>query len=372
MLAAEPKALPKLQKPTSLLSPQLDFWLLGGASILTWLFLAISGRFERVAGMGDLTMNLPMTISFVQILVNYPHFMASYHLCYRRGFAFLRRHWIQTLAVPAILIAYMAYLGSMAMDPTRNPQFRHGLSALVMVMYFTVGWHYTKQAFGCVMAYANYSGYRMDGVQRESIRYAILSVWWYKFCYDSQVGIFTFSDLSGEKWPVLPDYTRIVTFLIFLILQVWVVYRVLIHNASQGRFPHINMVVPYLAILVWTLPQLQFNPLCLAIIPFFHSLQYLAFVYRIEMSEDIRGHHGPLFPSLLALGLIFVGWLTFMALPGNLDDLLANKRYCGVSYFVICFSLFINIHHYFLDNTLWKIRDDALVSRALFGERPVR
>ena len=221
MLAAEPKALPKLQKPTSLLSPQLDFWLLGGASLVTWLFLAISGRFERVAGMGDLTMNLPMTISFVQILVNYPHFMASYHLCYRRGFAFLRRHWIQTLAVPAVLIAYMTYLGSLATDPTRNLQFRHGLSALVMVMYFTVGWHYTKQAFGCVMAYANYSGYRMDGMQRESIRYAILSVWWYKFCYDSQVGMFTFSDLSGEKWPVLPDYTRVATFLIFLVLQVY-------------------------------------------------------------------------------------------------------------------------------------------------------
>ena len=34
------------------------------------------------------------------------------------------------------------------------------------VMIFTIGWHYTKQVFGCMMVYAHYDGYPLSRVQR--------------------------------------------------------------------------------------------------------------------------------------------------------------------------------------------------------------
>ena len=51
------------------------------------------------------------------------------------------------------------------------------------VMLFTVGWHYTKQVFGCMMVYAYFDKYPMSLRQRTITKYALLSIWWLNFAY---------------------------------------------------------------------------------------------------------------------------------------------------------------------------------------------
>lgn len=346
--------------------------MLGGASIVGWACACIWGLFPSAYGVEGHVKSLPMTLGFLSLFVNFPHFMASYHLAYRRGFAFIQKHWIQLVFVPVALGLVLFYLGSESLNPLQRQQARQNLGLTVLFMYFTVGWHYSKQAFGCVMTYAAYSKYAMDNFQRELFRYAILSTWWCRFCYDSKGGESEFFGLHFSIWPAMPEWTYYASLALSICFQLVLFYKVFLANWRQGRRPHPNMLVPYLAILVWTLPIFLLNENCFVIVPFFHSLQYLTFVYRLEEAdhESEPGNSAvPLHTGFYFLALVFAGWLGFQALPGNLDAYLGNSKQLGFSYFLVAFNLFINIHHYFLDNALWKIREDPVVSKALFGPR---
>jgi hypothetical protein len=47
------------------------------------------------------------------------------------------------------------------------------LTAGFNLMVLTIGWHYTKQVFGCMMVYARYDGYLLTPFQRAITRYAL-------------------------------------------------------------------------------------------------------------------------------------------------------------------------------------------------------
>jgi len=51
------------------------------------------------------------------------------------------------------------------------------------------------------------------------------------------------------------------------------------------------------------------------------------------------------------------GWLAFEFLPGLADARLQTPDALGLPFFLIAATLFINIHHYFIDNVLWRFGD---------------
>ena len=67
-------------------------------------------------------------------------------------------------------------LGSWGGGTNRCPRRSSGISvhARVHAMFFTVGWHYTKQAFGCMMVYASFDGYRFTIAQRNLVKWNLL------------------------------------------------------------------------------------------------------------------------------------------------------------------------------------------------------
>src|ERR1043166_2133288 len=87
----------------------------------------------------------------------------------------------------------------------------------------------------------------------------------------------------------LPDIlVPITTFIVFAGL-VLVVYEVFWRNYKErGQAPGVNMVVPFIALYVWWLPITRQYEFYFLLTPFFHSLQYLAFVYKMEDTR-IRG-----------------------------------------------------------------------------------
>ena len=124
-----------------------------------------------------------------------------------------------------------------------------------------------------------------------------------------------------------------------------------------GRLPSANMAVPYVALLAWWLPITRQSEFYFLLTPFFHSLQYLTFVYKMEDTR-IRGlSHPEVRGTLVAIGVVVAGWLAFEFVPNEVDTALGTFNAWQMFFFFTAAMLFINIHHYFLDNVLWRFKD---------------
>ncbi|OFV92211.1 MAG: hypothetical protein A3G76_10615 [Acidobacteria bacterium RIFCSPLOWO2_12_FULL_65_11] len=86
----------------------LDFWLLGGASILVWLVMISLEGFRGSWAIGQHFSHLTATTLSLSLLINYPHFLMSYKLAYTRGRSFVFGHWWQLIVVPIALAGIFA------------------------------------------------------------------------------------------------------------------------------------------------------------------------------------------------------------------------------------------------------------------------
>jgi len=362
-----------------------DFWMLGGASLLVWLVMFGTQGFRAAWAIDQHFKNLTVTTASLSLLVNYPHFLVSYKLAYSRGRAFITTHWWQLLVVPAALVATFAYayayydvpvsrlpivsllsrdlsgLGNNArvISGPRLGDLLFGLTFNVMI--FTVGWHYTKQVFGCMMVYSYFDKYKFTPRQRTITKYALLSIWWLNFAQGNQAGSQNnFSQFKYYSFD-LPDILVPITSFIVAAGVVLVVYEVFWKNYKErGQVPGVNMVVPFIALYVWWLPITRQYEFYFLLTPFFHSLQYLAFVYKMEDTR-LRGlNHPEIRGTVVALSIVLAGWLAFEFVPNEIDTALGTFNAWQMFFFFTAAMLFINIHHYFIDNVLWHFRDPEI------------
>ena len=343
--------------------------MLGGASLLLWLLMAVGSRFRGVYGVGQHFADIVATTATLNVLINYPHFLASYHLAYGRGWAFVIRHWFQTLAVPAAMVVVFGWTAVLlAGSPANQSLAAVVLGGMVNLMFLTAGWHYVKQAFGVMMVYANYDKYPLTRLQRDLIRYSLLALWWHTFVWSGRYG--DGGELMGLKYSswhlLLPRWAVPLTGLLLLGLVLAMVWHVLASNWRRGARPGLNFLTPYLAMFVWFAPWLRQTEYFLYAVPFFHSLQYLGFVFRVERSRADRLRRSrELTGAFIVIALIVVGWLAFELIPGRLDALLVRRT--TIELFVLAAAVFINVHHFFLDNVLWRIGKDPEVREALLS-----
>ncbi len=358
----------------------LDFLLLGGLAILVWLPLYFfQDSFGWVGSFGLWITTAVYTLGY---FVNYPHFMASYALAYRQEKGFILQNWFQLIAVPLLLIALiMSALLFWSVDirssssvlavngffeslgwQTRFGQYENLGSELtgilVLLMYFTVGWHYAKQAFGCMMVYAKLDNYAFTNNQRLLLRYTLLSTWWLSFFYSNcSVGEYNFYELKIFRLGLPYAYYQLAYAAVALLYLATFVTVFGKNYLDTGRLPSLNMLIPMLALALWHVPLLGQEQYFYAM-AFFHSLQYFPFVAKVEQSRNqIKQKSHPslrLLPFYIVL--IIVGYLAFTGVPEYLDKGLANQTTLGVSFFLICFISFINVHHYFIDNVIWRFK----------------
>ena len=194
---------------SSLTTPTLDFWLLGGISVVVWLAMSLADGFRAHSwAIAHHYNNLLAISASLSLICNYPHFMASYKLAYGRGPRFVLRHAFQLLLVPSALVAlifcgHRLYfedpgaaralllkvnlgLTSIGLDTAigRAPTLGKELMGLaICFMHFTVGWHYSKQVFGCMMVYGRFDGYGLSASQRRLIKASLFSIWASNFTY---------------------------------------------------------------------------------------------------------------------------------------------------------------------------------------------
>ncbi len=123
------------------------------------------------------------------------------------------------------------------------------------------------------------------------------------------------------------------------------------------------------------------NPLVYVVIPTFHSLQYLTVVWRYQLNAaSAGGSRKPRLPTLdrvlsgsvwrrlsafVLMGIV-LGYLGLDGIPRFLDAILPyEKGILGPALFYFSFVIFINVHHYFLDNVMWR-RGNPDVQQFLF------
>jgi hypothetical protein len=369
----------------------LDFWLLGGASLLIWLAMFAAQGFRSSWAVDQHFKNLTFTAASLSLLVNYPHFLISYKLAYSRGRSFVLTHWWQLLAVPALLISGFALAFFFYGVPTPRIPGAAALTAALEgwgtnarvlsaprfgdllftgafnVMLFTVGWHYTKQVFGCMMVYAAFDRYALTPSQRLITKWSLLTIWWMNFVYTNLSGSqSTFSQFNYYSFD-LPDVAGPLTqFAVFggFLLTVYAVFYA--NYRDRRELPSVNMVVPFLALYVWWLPQTRQYEFYFLLTPFFHSLQYLAFVYKMEDARLKSEPHRELKATILVGAIVLAGWMAFELVPNTMDNTLRTFNAWGMFFFFTAAMLFINIHHYFIDNVLWRFKDPQ-VRKYLLG-----
>ncbi|MEM7408242.1 MAG: hypothetical protein AAF458_23335 [Pseudomonadota bacterium] len=352
---------------SSLFHPLVDFFALGGLSLIALGGFALWGPKTEIAFWTTVA-------AMVAHVVNHPHFAASYQIFYARFGAKLRsaeyghglrmRYLFAGLIVPVLLLAFFIWCFI-----TRDAQT---LGFGVNAMFFLVGWHYVKQGYGVLMVYAALRKVRIPVLTRQVLLANAYACWGYAWLnanravYESEYwgvpwGAFA---LPEPYFMVLAGTAATLTLTASLLL---------IYDYYRDCAAPLNGLVGYAcAIYPWTVvPHL--HPAMALLIPAFHSLQYLIIVARFRINYGAGTSTGrAALPARLrgAVGFFVVsaalGYLGFWGLPEALSAVTAWDAAFGDGSRALffCAWIFINVHHYFLDNVMWR-RENPDIRRHL-------
>jgi hypothetical protein len=358
-----------------LFGPLFDFLALGGGSLI------VCGMIAFLLPKSIPNYQLAVIVTVLMTLINQPHFAHSYQIFYR-GFqekAFggsyspdLRRRYVLAgLVVPAFLIAGLA--AGVLSGSARV------LSYGANLMFFLVGWHYVKQGYGILIVDSVQKRIMFSDRVKTVLRangYACWLVAWFGLNH----AIAKATPVLGLTYYSLPLPT-IVYQAVIAVAGVTTIAALgaLFQRWREARALPWNGVVAYLATLYLWIVFVRLNPLVLAVVPTFHSLQYLAVVWRYQLNAGaLRTERASFLDRFWPPGTqrslavfasvgIFLGYLGFMGLPWLIDAAVAyNRQLWGPSLAVFLFYIFINVHHYFLDNVMWR-RGNPDVQKHLFS-----
>jgi len=388
------------QKRTSIWSPLSDFWTLGGLSIVLCLILHSANFFREDLPVLQMRFMQAMAVfSVLSIVCNHPHFLISYRFGYGRGINFIFKNWFALILVPLSLIvlyaiAYFKYdtniSESLYIEKLNSLLVYTGLSfrlgetyklgseimgLSIWFMYFTVGWHYCKQVYGCMMVYAFYDGYNLTSWQRLLLKSSVFSVAIYQFVYMAHAmeqysvgGAIQDQRFQGFYMTSigLPDWMLVWSTVAMIILTIGGVAALVLKYRSSKQLPSLNFLVPWIAFYVWWVPISNLPEYYLLMVPFFHSLQYLPFALRVENTKIKRNRWYSAQVSLRIMALLAVGLFAFELIPSVLDKKLETDVYQSAWFFATAFAVFLNIHHFFIDSVVWKLKDKEVGSSLLY------
>jgi len=342
-----------------LLSPKTDWLTVGGLSVLMLpLFFLIPDDPEISSKAG-------WFLYAVAFVVNYPHFTISYQLLYGdyRHLLFKDFRFIWAgIIVPLIMIGYITV--------AHFTQSYDMLVYFVQFMFVIVGWHYTKQTYGVIMVTSTMNQYFYTKLEAGILKFNMYSLWMTSFLFFN-IGIAEQPDYWGIKYMSLNfpkealytayGFTAISLFTGAIVLGL----RVL----KTKQWPPLISIIGFVSIYAWFLPVF-FNVIYFLAIPFFHSIQYFTFVFALKNNEVNAKTNNPKLGKKIVIQYmvlaIISGVLLFEGIPRFLGVMVDyNHELFGDGLMLFIFSVFINIHHFFIDNVIWR-KDNETVQRYLF------
>jgi uncharacterized membrane-anchored protein YitT (DUF2179 family) len=335
-------------KEDSIVSPKFDLMAVGGASVILLLALVFIILWQQSLGLSTAGAVNFSDIILLQVLLNWPHFIISYRLLYRRK-AHFKLYPAATVYIPSVL-GFACFLAWYFRESTSFTAVNSQLGYyfwLVAALY--LAWHYTGQAWGMMMTYA-----RMSSVQFEKRQLLIL-----RNCLRVLVLWHVIWGLQGLP---VNDYIKILqapasqSLVNILALAAFAIgSKVLWQAAVKNGFMEIRIIVVWLSIFVWYL-ALYIEPGLYVVIQLAHSAQYLTIALRYDYNQNqqLEGHSAgsnkPLLTSVLVyLTSIALGWGVFWGLNSLIEAPTASLTIVGL------IGLAVNVHHYYTDSAIWKL-----------------
>jgi hypothetical protein len=368
--AANPASVPA---PKHLHGPWADALLLGGASIMAFVLLrAISPNGAQVAALAVLAMVLAN-------FVNHPHFAHSYQMFYGswreiRSDAFpshLRVRWyLAGIYLPAALVLWLAF------SAWRWTQGESWLMASSLnLMGALVGWHYVKQGFGMAMMDAALKKNYWTPEARKAMLWNAYACWLaaWALINTSHAGS-AFWGFFGLKLDI-PGYAVALACVPAMATTVWASLAIVNSLARLpyrwGDLPLSGVLAYYVTLYLWTIFS-WVDAAYMLLIPFFHSLQYLTVVWRYKKNElgCLREAANKTISDLVRFWAngVLLGALGFWLLPAGIDYVASGHLpfiSSGPALALAVFWIFINVHHYLIDNVLWR-QGNPKVNQYLF------
>ena len=361
-----------------LFNPVIDFLCLGGSSLFLLPFLFV---------LPETSYRAPLATAMLLIahLVNHPHFAHSYQIFYRGyvGKAFRAelgrgmqvRYLIAGIIAPALLIAFCAF-AILIGDPRL---LGYGGNA----MAFFVGWHYVKQGYGMLMVDAVLKRRFFKDAEKKVFLVNSYIVWIYAWL--SVNDIISKNQLWGLQYYTFAVPKPIVwgAAALAIVSSIASLVVLFFRWRASGGLPWNGVLAYSVSLYLWLL-FVQVDPLWLLVVPALHSLQYLVVVWRFELNyeagregaserqampviERIFGSRSLQNVALFVIAGLILGYLGFWGIPKFLDKVVPyDRQVFGGTMFLFVFWIFINVHHYFLDNVMWR-RENPDTRRYLFS-----
>jgi hypothetical protein len=335
-----------------MISPAIDTLCIGGVSIAA---CAVLLAFAPV----PFDKHVPPLVPYLLTVgITWPHFLSSYRLLYATRESIMT-YRIASLYFPALLAVYGAFA------VVRYPVDALHANLLSLAAGVYLARHYTGQTWGMIATFSHLDGTAMSPTERSVMQWGLRLImgWHIVWALARSVG-----GISPWLQPIIApldahvDPIAGVSFVLGL--------GALGMMARRTRaLPPVRVVVPWLALYGWY-ALLRKDPTSLVVVQSAHALQYLIFPLRIEQT---RRHRSAL-PVTARGAAWWIAALVVLSL-GVFAGIPALFRFCYsgaggagdlADGFLSVFVSFVNIHHYFIDGCLYKLRNPA-VRRDLFA-----
>ncbi len=332
----------------ALISRPVDFWLLGGGSLLALAALLVMRRLSM-----PVNLNAALWIfwaPYLRIVIEYPHLFASYRLAYAPGKGLVRSHPWTMIAAPVVLVL-LAVFCILARDISLLGSVAAGwaealLSSSIHLVFLGFGWHRLRQVWGCMVIYARYDDFPIGHSQRRATNVFLMAMWIFGYLtmMHSQ-NTFNFFGITVAAL-YFPDWVMHLAACVFALSGIYFLFEVFIRNAYvHRRLPTLNFMMPITALIFWW-AALSLEPaFFFYLAPTFHALQYMNVVWAVDKGTWAR--RGLTFLGLAGLGLLIE------RMPQIVPALPKETAVIAVAY------IGLSLHHYLLDSVIWKSSGEA-------------
>jgi len=326
-----------------LLSPAADWLCAGGLSFTVYLiFLAIPSQV-----LASINPNVVKAATFLAFIGNWPHFAATNYRLYSRK-ENIYKFPLTALAIPLLTLAGII----MALyDADGFGRW------FVKVFLIWSPYHYSGQTYGLCLMYGMRTGFSIEARLKRLIWLFIYSSYLYYVSKTENSEMQ--SNFEGVYFPkfALPFWLPKIFLIVWCVLGISVLVSLLLHIRKNKKPIPLLMLLPIMTQVLWFgFGSLNSALLFFILVPFFHSLQYLyvAGATQIRASRHFsKTNTFYRWVTLNVIGGVGLFWvLPKLALVSGLIENIAHP--------IIVAS--INMHHFFVDGVVWKLRDPRLKS----------
>ncbi|MBI4349144.1 MAG: hypothetical protein HY553_20065 [Elusimicrobia bacterium] len=329
----------------------VDFLLIGGLSIAAFLYLRLFYSGERT---GDI-LTLALQLSWIG---NWPHAAATNYRLYRST-ENIRQYPLTALVIPWVMVAGIA--GSFASPELFAPAF-------VKVAILWAPYHFAGQSIGISLIYARRAGFDFGAVGRWALSAFLYGLFVAQAVrYEAGLQRFDHYGLSYASLGIPERFGTIAGAWVALSGLAFLACVALRCRAERRLVPPI-VLFPVLTHFVWFVPGARWASFG-EFVPFFHGLQYLLIAWSMQLKEKLdreglepsRGYVLSETGRWGAMNFV-VGAALFYGLP----ELLARFG-APLAFTTGIIASAVQIHHYFVDGVIWKLRQKSVSSPLMAG-----